>query len=153
MSWRCRSTKRRSWLTTSALIRRGSHVVSNGVDSETFPLVDIAARKQARSELELGAHESVVLTIGALAPEKGVDLVIEAVAGLDDRDVHLLAEVVVDGVTGILVAINDHTALTAALRTLLTDGERRLVMVLRARAHALERYGISIVTRIARPQR
>lgn len=194
------------------------HVVPNGVPAEPFPEADAASRGAARRALGLPEDGSVVLSISALVPEKGVDLVIDAVAELGD-DVRLLvvgdgperstledrarrrlgerasftgpitdagvayatadvvvlasrggdsmpatlveaaftgipavatpvgsiADVVVDGETGILVPIGDRSKLTAALRSLLGDDDARRALGHRARRHALERFEIASV--------
>jgi len=70
-------------------------VVPNAVPAAPFPIVDRASRAAARREFALTDECLVVLSISALVPEKGVDLDIEAVAGLDDPRVYLL--VVGDG--------------------------------------------------------
>lgn len=68
-------------------------IVPNGVPSAGFAPIDVDERQRARSSLGLPADAHVVLSIGALAPEKGVDLAVRAVGGL--ASTHLL--VVGDG--------------------------------------------------------
>lgn len=63
-------------------------IVPNGVPSAGFPPIDAAERSNARGELGLPADDRVVLSIGALAPEKGVDLAVRATSGLPST--HLL---------------------------------------------------------------
>jgi glycosyltransferase involved in cell wall biosynthesis len=70
-------------------------VVPNGVPIGAFPMVGDDDRAEARARFAIPAEAPVVLSISALVPEKGVDLVIDAVARLDDPNVHLL--VVGDG--------------------------------------------------------
>lgn len=65
-------------------------VIPNGVPSASFPTITETDRATARAVLDIPHDAQVVLSISALVAEKGVDLVIDAVAGLDDPDVHLL---------------------------------------------------------------
>jgi glycosyltransferase involved in cell wall biosynthesis len=60
------------------------HVVPNGVPADRFPPVDPSTRSSARSELGLAVDRPTVLSIGALVPEKGVDIAIRAIASLED---------------------------------------------------------------------
>lgn len=53
-------------------------VVPNGVPAAGFPAVGAAGREAARVGLGIDADAAVVLSISALVPEKGVDLVIDA---------------------------------------------------------------------------
>lgn len=69
------------------------HVVPNGVVSARFAPAAPLERAQARRELGIPHDASVVAFVGALAPEKGPDDAVDAVAMLDG--VHLL--VVGDG--------------------------------------------------------
>lgn len=70
-------------------------VVPNGVPAAAFPLVDAPARAEARRRFGLAEGDAVVLSVSALVPEKGVDLLVDAVADLAGRGVVLL--VVGDG--------------------------------------------------------
>jgi glycosyltransferase involved in cell wall biosynthesis len=63
------------------------HVIPRGVPSGRFPVPTPAQRQAARGALGVG-DEPVVLGVGALAPEKRLDLAIEAVAALPG--VHLV---------------------------------------------------------------
>jgi glycosyltransferase involved in cell wall biosynthesis len=63
-------------------------IVPNGVPSAGFPPIEAGERASARVELGLPADDRVVLSIGALAPEKGVDLAVRATSGL--ASTHLL---------------------------------------------------------------
>ena len=56
-------------------------IIPNGVPPERFPPVERAAVPAARLALGLDPDRPVVASIGALVPEKGVDLAIRAVAG------------------------------------------------------------------------
>jgi glycosyltransferase involved in cell wall biosynthesis len=58
-------------------------VIPNGVPPERFPPVDRAGTPTTRARLGLDPDRPVVAAIGALVPEKGVDLAVEAVAALD----------------------------------------------------------------------
>jgi len=53
-----------------------------------FPFADAAARDAARTALNMSATTPTVLFLGALSPEKRVDLAVKAVAGV--ADTHLL---------------------------------------------------------------
>jgi glycosyltransferase involved in cell wall biosynthesis len=57
-------------------------IVPNGVAPERFLPGDDAARRDARVTFGLAPDARVLLSIGALVPEKGVDLAIDAVAEL-----------------------------------------------------------------------
>lgn len=60
--------------------RRRVSIIPNGVVSERFPRVAPSERERAREALGLDDDRPVVATVGALAPEKGVDLVLRAAA-------------------------------------------------------------------------
>jgi glycosyltransferase involved in cell wall biosynthesis len=63
-------------------------VVPNGVPADRFPLATETDRSESRRAFGVPAGARVVAVLGALVPEKGVDLVVDAVAGIDDA--HLL---------------------------------------------------------------
>lgn len=67
-------------------------IVPNGVPGDGFAPVDPATRSAARARFGLRDDRPVVLAIGALVPEKGIDVVIDAVGILrsDDGDAQLL---------------------------------------------------------------
>jgi glycosyltransferase involved in cell wall biosynthesis len=56
-----------------------------------------------------------------------------------------IAEVVDDGVTGLLVPVDDHDRLVAALRSLVTDPARRAVLGGQARDRCRDRFSIDVV--------
>jgi glycosyltransferase involved in cell wall biosynthesis len=62
---------------------RKVRVIPNGVPTDRFPPVDRSRTKPARIELGLDPGSPVILSIGALVPEKGVDLAVRAAARLD----------------------------------------------------------------------
>lgn len=191
-------------------------VVPNAVPGADFHPGTPATRTAARAGLGL-PEGPVVLSVGALTPEKGTDLAVTALARIPDAhlvvagagseaahlealaaahapgrvhfvgtradaaglyhaaDVLVLAsrggdsmpavlleaglcglpvvstrigaipEVVVDGVTGIVVAPDDEAALADALTRLLADPEERARMGDAARARCLERYEMAPV--------
>ena len=55
-------------------------VIPNGVVADRFTPTDVQGRAQARRDLSLDEQRFTVVYAGALVPEKGVDLAIEAVA-------------------------------------------------------------------------
>lgn len=57
-------------------------VVPNGVPAERFPPASPDEVAAARGTLGLGASATVAVYVGALVPEKGVDVAIDAVAGV-----------------------------------------------------------------------
>lgn len=59
------------------------HSIPNGVPAARFPIPSHAERAQARAEFGLADHAQVVLSIGALVAEKGVDVAIRAVGATD----------------------------------------------------------------------
>jgi glycosyltransferase involved in cell wall biosynthesis len=59
-------------------------VIPNGVPAERFPPVDDARRAAARARLGLVPGSAIAAYVGALVPEKGLDLAIEAVGGLPE---------------------------------------------------------------------
>ena len=61
-------------------------VVHNGAESETFSAVEKA---EARSRLKLNARGKLVCFVGYLRPEKGVEYLLEAFAGLGRSDTQL----------------------------------------------------------------
>lgn len=64
--------------------RRHITVVPNGVPGASFPRVSGADRHSHRARLGVPSNHFVALYIGALVPEKGVDVAVRAVAGLTD---------------------------------------------------------------------
>jgi glycosyltransferase involved in cell wall biosynthesis len=74
---------RHYWLSRSRVT-----VIPNAVPSAHFATATAEQRRAAREHLGLTETGTVALYIGALAPEKGVDLAIEAVTDLPD--VHLM---------------------------------------------------------------
>lgn len=63
-------------------------VIANAVDADAFPVVDRDRRHEARAQFGLPREGQVAVYLGALTPEKQVDLAIGAVAALPG--VHLL---------------------------------------------------------------
>lgn len=192
-------------------------VVPNGVPDSGFRPATAAETQAARRSLGLRDDAVVALYVGALVPEKGVDLAIGAVAGaegthllvvgdgpqraeleeladrvapervtfiggLDDvvpayaaADIVMLTsrggdsmpavlieaglcglssitcpvgeitEVVVDGVTGIVVPIGDQPAATSALARLARDPGEAHRLGAAARKHCLQRFSIEVV--------
>jgi len=57
-------------------------VVPNGVPTASFRVADHAGRQAARRRFGLDLDRSTVLSLGALAPEKGVDLAVRALGDL-----------------------------------------------------------------------
>lgn len=64
------------------------HVIPNAVPAERCPVLDPAAQAAARARLQVPSGVPVVACIGALSPEKQVDVAVDAVAQLPDT--HLL---------------------------------------------------------------
>jgi glycosyltransferase involved in cell wall biosynthesis len=73
---------------TFGVPERKIRIVPNGVPVERATPIDRARAPDARAQLGLDPDAPTVLSIGALAPEKGVDLTISAIGGL--RGVQLL---------------------------------------------------------------
>jgi glycosyltransferase involved in cell wall biosynthesis len=67
-------------------------VIPNGVDGRRFPLPSAAERAAARLDLGLESAGSTVLCLGALSPEKRVDLAIRAVSTLDGVSLLVVGE-------------------------------------------------------------
>jgi len=65
------------------------HVLRNGVDTEMFAPF---SRSEARARFGLPNSGSWVLGVGNLVPEKGFELLIHAIAGLDDVRLVLVGE-------------------------------------------------------------
>ena len=57
------------------------HVVPHGIDPDVLH-ADAAARSAARAALHIEAHERVFLSVGAMTPNKGIDLLFAAFARL-----------------------------------------------------------------------
>lgn len=68
---------------------RRIQVLRNGVDLDVFAPQD---RKAARRALGLDAEGPIVLSVGSLVPQKGIDLVIRAVATLGDAQLLIAGE-------------------------------------------------------------
>jgi glycosyltransferase involved in cell wall biosynthesis len=67
-------------------------VIPNGVPAERFPLPRPDERVRARTRLGLPERGPVALCLGALSPEKRVDLAIKAVASLQDITLAIVGE-------------------------------------------------------------
>ena len=65
-------------------------IASNGVPAERCPPIDAAARRTARERFGLPPNGRVLLSIGALAPENGVDTFVRAMTRPELVDWHLL---------------------------------------------------------------
>jgi glycosyltransferase involved in cell wall biosynthesis len=77
-------------------VRTPIAVISNGVDLDQFrPVADDAARSQSRRSLGVTGPGPVILSVGAVCPRKGSDLLIEAWTKLLER--HPDAELVLVG--------------------------------------------------------
>lgn len=63
---------------------RKVHVIPNGRRASRFPPVDAVRRSAARRALGLPESADVVAVVGALGPEKRVDLAVTAAAQVDD---------------------------------------------------------------------
>jgi glycosyltransferase involved in cell wall biosynthesis len=59
-------------------------VIPNGVPASSFPVAGEADRQAARRRFGLAQHRPTLVCIGALVPEKGVDLAIAAASALPD---------------------------------------------------------------------
>ncbi len=59
-------------------------VIPNGVPPERVPPIDRSTMAEARTSFGLAPDRATVLSIGALVPEKGVDLTIDAVGHLPE---------------------------------------------------------------------
>lgn len=129
-------------------------VVPPGVDVDRFvPAADVAARDETRRRFGFETSRPLVLAFSRLVPRKGFDVLIEAVAGLDDsvqlaiagtgRDADRLAKLAaakgIDDRTRFLGRINDADlpALYAAADV--------FAMLCRDRWHGLEAEGFGIV--------
>lgn len=60
-------------------------VIPNWVEARRFPRVTSEARASARVQLGLPAESPIALCLGALTPEKQVDLAVRAVGSMDDH--------------------------------------------------------------------
>jgi glycosyltransferase involved in cell wall biosynthesis len=72
------------WNEVLAVPAERIEVIPNSVPADRFPLATSGDRARARSALDLPAEGPVALILGALSPEKRVDLAIRAVAALRD---------------------------------------------------------------------
>ena len=72
-------------------VRAGRFVqLPNGVDVAAFHPGDANARAAARARFDVPRERFVVLYVGRISPEKGPDLLVEAVRRLDPRRFHLV---------------------------------------------------------------
>ena len=62
--------------------RERIRIIPNGAPIERFPLVDARLKADARARLGLPAEEPIVLFLGALSPEKNIDVAIRAMASV-----------------------------------------------------------------------
>ena len=72
--------------------RRKIRVVPNGVPPERFPPVDRAVTAAARAALGLDPARPTVLSIGALVPEKGVDVAVRAIGTVEPVQLLVVGE-------------------------------------------------------------
>jgi glycosyltransferase involved in cell wall biosynthesis len=86
-----------------------TRVIPNGVPAECFPFVDPVDRPRVRAGLGL-PDRSTVLVVGALSPEKRVELAIDAIARLPD------AQLVVAGDGPERARLVEHAARSARQR-------------------------------------
>ncbi len=102
---------RREMVTYLGIRDERIHVVPNGVPGDRFGPATTEQRNRARSELGLSAGP-VVLCAGALVPEKGVDLAIDAVGALDGVTLLVAGE----GPDREELAVRAHTAAPGRVR-------------------------------------
>jgi len=79
----------------NALLRVPSEkitVIPNGVPAAEFEPADAARRREAAEVFGLDPARPVVLSIGALVPEKGVDFVVRAVSGTPDAQLLVVGD-------------------------------------------------------------
>ena len=88
---------RREWVKAGVPADRVT-VVHNGIDPADYPATGLVERAAARTALGLDPTAYVVLYYGRAAPEKGVDVLLEAWRQFDDTGAHLV--VVADGTDG-----------------------------------------------------
>ncbi len=63
-------------------------VIPNGVDPEPFS--HLPSKAEARRALGLPAESSLVITVGRLSPEKGQDVLLEALAAIPDPSIQVV---------------------------------------------------------------
>ena len=109
-------------------------VIPNGREVSAFPFVDADERLRARERLDIPPECEVFLSLGALSPEKRVDLAVQAMAHLpglllvagdgDERPaLEALAANVADGRVRFLGQVADAPALLAAGDVLLLTSD------------------------------
>lgn len=109
-------------------------VIPNGRDVRRFPAVDPSTRASARARLGLQESSEVVVCLGALSPEKRVDLAIRAVRDLDvvlviagegpDRvELEALADMVAPGRVRFLGQVPDVPEVLAACDVLVLTSD------------------------------
>ncbi|HSK06679.1 MAG TPA: glycosyltransferase family 4 protein [Acidimicrobiia bacterium] len=132
------------------LRRRGDEIEARMVGEG--PLVDeIRPAAEAAGVLMMGRRDDVprlmaesdLMVLTSRPPEGMPGVLIEAgLSGLAAVSTRIpgSADVIDDGVTGVLVDVDDFPALVEAAHSLVTDPERRIEMGRRARALCLERF-------------
>ena len=60
-------------------------VIHNGIDQQDYPVGGLPERAAARMQLGLPEQATIVMFYGRVAPEKGVNVLVDAVAGLSAR--------------------------------------------------------------------
>lgn len=78
------------WFRARGLRARRFVQLPNGVDAEAFRPADAAARAAARARFRVPHDRRVVLYVGRISPEKGPDLLVEAMRRLDPERFHLV---------------------------------------------------------------
>jgi teichuronic acid biosynthesis glycosyltransferase TuaC len=93
-------------------------VVSNGVDASRFKIMD---RTEARTDLGIDQNARVIVCVSRLSHEKGIDVLVDAMAKLNDNAARLY--VIGDGA--------ERAALAARIKSAGLDG-RAVLMITRA---------------------
>lgn len=78
------------WFRARGVAARRFVELPNGVDTSAFQPSGTAARGRARMRFEVPDDRFVVLYVGRISPEKGPDLLVEALQQLDPRHFHLV---------------------------------------------------------------
>jgi glycosyltransferase involved in cell wall biosynthesis len=78
------------WFRGQGIRARRFVELPNGVDIGAFNPSDAAARSAARERFGVPEDRFVVLYVGRISPEKGADLLVEALRRLDSRRFHLV---------------------------------------------------------------
>jgi glycosyltransferase involved in cell wall biosynthesis len=72
-------------LEAAGISRDKIKIIPNGIDLDSFRDIDPTGSKAKRAEFNISAEDRVLITVGRLSSEKGLDILLEAAAAIKDK--------------------------------------------------------------------